>query len=85
MHRTEFIISEIKLTDFLNELELKLNKKAKIKLMPMQPGDVKQSHANVDDLVNDFDYRPNTSVKYGISEFVDWYIEHQEILEKNGI
>ncbi len=75
----------VKLTDFLNELELKLNKKAKIKLMPMQPGDVKQSHANINDLVHDFDYRPNTPVKYGISEFVDWYLEHQEILEKNGI
>ena len=53
--------------------------------MPMFNLDVKQSHANVNDLVNDFDYRPNTSVKYGISKFVDWYIEHQEILEKNGI
>ena len=75
----------VKLTDFINELELKLNKKAKIKLMPMQPGDVELTHANVDELVNDFDYKPNTPVKHGIAKFVDWYIKHQEILEKNGI
>ena len=75
----------VKLTDFINELELKLNKKAKIKLMPMQPGDVELTHANVDELVNDFDYKPNTPVKHGIAKFVDWYIEHQETLEKNGI
>ena len=75
----------VKLTDFIKELELKLNKKAKIKLMPMQPGDVELTHANVDELVNDFDYKPNTPVKHGIAKFVDWYIEHQETLEKNGI
>lgn len=75
----------IKLTDFIKEIEIKLGKKAKIKLMPMQPGDVELTHANVEDLVKDFDYRPNTSIKHGISKFVDWYIKHQKILEKNGI
>ncbi len=42
-------------------------------MMPMQPGDVKQTYANVSQLKKDFDYQPKTEVAFGISAFVDWY------------
>lgn len=41
--------------------------------MPMQPGDVPATYANVDDLVTDFDYKPGTTLEHGIGEFVKWY------------
>ena len=39
----------------------------------MQPGDVPDTYANVDDLVADLDYKPATSVEQGVANFVDWY------------
>ncbi len=39
----------------------------------MQPGDVSATYANVDDLVMDLDYKPNTSIKVGIDNFISWY------------
>ena len=39
----------------------------------MQPGDVPDTFADVDDLVSDFDYKPKTTVEEGIVKFVDWY------------
>ena len=41
--------------------------------MPMQPGDVPATYANVDDLVATFDYKPATTLEFGIGNFVDWY------------
>jgi len=75
----------VKLIDFINAIEEKLGKKAKLELLPMQLGDVEATNANIDETVENFDYRPQTSVKEGIANFVDWYIENQEILKKNGI
>ena len=43
--------------------------------MEIQPGDVPQTSACVEDLVNDMDYKPSTSISNGISEFVDWYLD----------
>jgi len=42
-------------------------------MYPMQQGDVKRTWANVDPLIKDFDYKPNTTIKDGIKEFVEWY------------
>ena len=42
-------------------------------MLDMQPGDVPATYADVDDLVTDLDYRPNTSLEYGIGRFVEWY------------
>lgn len=39
----------------------------------MQPGDVPDTYADVDDLVRDFDYRPDTRIEEGVRRFVDWY------------
>lgn len=47
--------------------------KVEKELLPMQPGDVYQTYADVDDLVKDFDFKPNTSLEEGLSRFVKWY------------
>ena len=67
--------SPVKLMDFIEEIEHKLGTKIKKNMMEMQPGDVPQTYACVDDLVNDMEYKPSTSISYGISKFVDWYLD----------
>ena len=44
-------------------------------MMEMQPGDVPQTYACVEDLVEDMNYRPSTTIADGISKFVDWYLD----------
>jgi len=56
-------------------LERELGRKARIELLPMQPGDVPETCANVDDLMRDFGFRPATSIEEGISRFVVWFRE----------
>lgn len=72
--------SPIKLIDFIKAIENKLNRKAKMNLMPMQPGDVQSSHADVTDLVNDIGYKPNTTIQAGVNKFIEWYIEFYKIV-----
>ncbi|PID74807.1 MAG: capsular biosynthesis protein CpsI [Desulfobacterales bacterium] len=62
-----------KLLRYIEVLEEVLGKKAEKNFMPMQPGDVPATYANVDDLVQDFGYKPNTTLEFGIGKFVDWY------------
>ena len=64
------------LTDFVRAMENALGKKANINLLPMQPGDVPDTFADVDDLVTEFDYRPNTSITDGVQRFAEWYREY---------
>jgi UDP-glucuronate 4-epimerase len=59
--------------DFIGEIEKQLGKKAIINYKPLQPGDVVASHADVQDLAEDFGYRPATTVAEGIREFIKWY------------
>ena len=63
----------VELSHYIEVLEDCLGKKAKRNLLPLQPGDVPDTYANVDALVQDVDYKPNTSVEIGIKNFVDWY------------
>jgi UDP-glucuronate 4-epimerase len=63
----------IKLTDFILEIEKNLEVESQKELLPIQPGDVEKTWANVDDLINDYQYEPSTSVKDGVREFVNWY------------
>ena len=65
----------VKLMDFIEEIEKKVGTKIKKNMMEMQPGDVPQTFACVEDLVNDMDYKPATSINHGIGEFVDWYLD----------
>ena len=53
--------------------------KAKINLLPMQPGDVQSTHADVSDLIDDFEYKPSTDIKVGVNKFVSWYKEYYKI------
>ena len=61
--------------DFIEAIEQKVGTKIKKNMMEMQPGDVPQTYACVEDLVRDMDYKPSTSITYGISKFVDWYLD----------
>ena len=65
----------VELMDYINALESSLGKKAEKNLLPIQPGDVVDTYADVDDLVEQFGYKPNTSVEDGIKKFVDWFKE----------
>ena len=64
-------------------LEKTLNIKAEMELLPLQDGDVPDTFANVEDLVEEFNYKPSTSIEYGIKEFVSWYIKYFKI-DTNG-
>lgn len=66
----------VKLTDFIDAIETKLGKKAEKILMPMQPGDVHKTFADVSDLKTEFGYNPTTSIKEGVNNFIDWYINY---------
>ena len=60
---------------FIEALEEAIGKKAIKNLLPMQPGDVPDTYADVSDLIAEFDYKPDTSVESGVNVFVDWYKE----------
>ncbi len=57
-------------------LEKTLGKRAEKNLIPLQPGDVPATYADVDDLARDFSFKPETSIQTGISRFVQWYREY---------
>ena len=66
----------IELMAYIEALESSLGKRAEKEFMPLQPGDVKDTFADVDDLVEQFGYKPSMSVKKGIDNFVAWYKEY---------
>lgn len=63
----------VKLMEFITAIEHALGKKIQKNMMPLQAGDVPATFANVDDLVQNLDYRPSTPVQKGIDNFVAWY------------
>ena len=69
----------IKLMDFIQAIEDAFGGKFKMNMMKLQPGDVPGTYANVDDLVRDFNYKPDTSIKIGIEKFISWYKEYYKI------
>tara|TARA_B110000003_G_scaffold84494_1_gene86495 strand:- start:12026 stop:13063 length:1038 start_codon:yes stop_codon:yes gene_type:complete len=69
----------IKLLDFINEIEINLNKKSRKKMLPMQPGDVEKTWANLDKLKQDYDYSSKTNIKEGVKEFVLWYKKYYKL------
>lgn len=66
----------IQLLDFITAIEKKLKIEARKKLMPMQPGDVKCTYADISSLENAVNYAPKTSLKKGVKKFIDWYIQY---------
>ncbi len=65
----------VHLLTFIETIEQALGKTAKKNLLPMQPGDVPDTYANVESLIEAVGYKPTTSLKEGIHKFVDWYKE----------
>jgi len=63
----------VKLLDFIRTLETLIGKKAKVEFLPMQPGDVKETYADISDLQTDVGYYPTTTIEKGLAHFVDWY------------
>lgn len=68
--------SPVELSTYIELLEKNLGVKAQQNLLPLQPGDVPDTFADVEDLVDATGYRPSTSVEEGIAKFVDWYKEY---------
>jgi len=63
----------VELLRFIEVLEDALGKKAEKNFLPLQPGDVPATYADVDDLIKDMDFKPNTPIEVGIRRFVEWY------------
>lgn len=66
----------VELGYFIEVLEKKLGKTAEKNMLPMQPGDVEQTYADVDALVQDVGFSPSTSIEEGLGKFVDWYRDY---------
>ena len=71
--------SPVELLDYIGAVEDALGVKAKKELLPLQPGDVPDTYANVDDLVREFNYKPSMDIKQGVKNFVDWYKEYNNL------
>jgi len=63
----------VELKAYISALENALGKEAEKELLPLQPGDVPDTFADVEDLVRDFNYKPSTTVEQGMSRFVEWF------------
>jgi UDP-glucuronate 4-epimerase len=66
----------VELIEFIREIEKNCGKKAKLEMMDLQPGDVSATWADVDEMVESFNYRPSTTIQQGLKKFVDWYKAH---------
>lgn len=71
--------SPVRLMEFIHAIEDELGVEAKKEMMPMQPGDVTTTYADVNDLVKDLNYKPDTSIKQGMKRFVDWYRKYYNV------
>ena len=65
--------SPVQLSEFIEEIEKALGRKAAKEYLDMQPGDVPATYADVDDLINDVGFKPATPLSKGIQKFIDWY------------
>lgn len=65
--------SPVQLSKFIEVIEEALGKKAEKNFLPMQPGDVPATYADVDALVQDVGFKPNTSIEEGMHKFIEWY------------
>ena len=69
----------VELLQFVDVLETCLGKKAKKDLLPIQPGDVPETFADVDDLIEDVRFKPETPIEEGIAHFVEWYRNYYKV------
>jgi UDP-glucuronate 4-epimerase len=73
----------VSLMRFIEVIEQAIGKKAEKNLLPMQPGDVPITYADVDDLMRDVGFKPDTPIETGIDRFVNWYREYYGSNEAN--
>ncbi|MBN1103425.1 MAG: NAD-dependent epimerase/dehydratase family protein, partial [Deltaproteobacteria bacterium] len=71
--------SPVGLMEYISAVEEALGRKAEKNFLPMQPGDVPATWADVDDLVEDFGYRPGVPVREGVGRFVEWYVDYYKV------
>ena len=69
----------VPLMRYIRALEKALGKKAQLELLPMQPGDVRATEADVSRLVSDLGYRPQIDVETGVARFVEWYCDYYDV------
>lgn len=70
-----------KLMDYITVLEKCLGKEAKKEYLPMQPGDVYETYADVQDLVNDYGFKPSTTIEVGLERFASWFLAYYQYIE----
>ncbi len=69
----------VELLRFIELIEDRLGRKAERNLLPLQPGDVPDTYADVDALIEDVGYKPTTPIEEGIARFIDWYREYYQV------
>ena len=69
----------VELMRYIEIIEECVGRKAEKNLLPLQAGDVPDTYANTEDLVNDVGYQPNTPIEVGVKNFVDWYVDYHNI------
>ncbi|BAZ44029.1 nucleotide sugar epimerase [Chondrocystis sp. NIES-4102] len=69
----------VELKEFIAIIEDLMGKSAKKNLLPMQPGDVVATYADVQELITDFDFQPSTSIASGLEKFVSWYLKYYRV------
>ena len=71
--------SPVKLLDYIKAIEDAVGIKADKELLPLQPGDVPDTYADVADLVRDFDYKPSMTINQGVAKFIEWYKNYYNV------
>jgi len=71
--------SPVELLDYIKAIEDALGIKADMELLPLQPGDVPDTYADVVDLVRDFDYKPSITINQGVAKFIEWYKNYYNV------
>lgn len=71
--------SPVELMHFIEVIEQCLGIKAKKNMLPLQPGDVTITYADVDDLIQDVNFKPDTPIEVGVKQFVKWYREYYQV------
>ena len=69
----------VELMHYIEVIEKCLGKQAEKILLPLQPGDVPDTYADVQALIDDTGYRPDTPVEVGVERFVDWYLDFYNV------
>jgi UDP-glucuronate 4-epimerase len=75
----------VELNEFIATIETIMGKSARKNLLPMQPGDVVSTYADVQELIADFGFQPSTSIAVGLEKFVSWYQEYYQVVSRSLI